>query len=68
MAERQSLSSVDEILADPAASPPPLVGPLSAALDEVAAKVRAARRRGAAVMLIYGAHLVKNGARGSSTP
>ena len=28
----------------------------------MAAKIRAARQRGAAVMLIYGAHLVKNGA------
>ena len=35
---------------------------MSAALDDLAAKIRAARQRGAAVMLIYGAHLVKNGA------
>ena len=42
--------------------PKPLDERWSAALDDVAAKIRAARRRKAAVMLIYGAHLVKNGA------
>ena len=40
----------------------PLDARLSAALDDMAAKIRAARQRGAAVMLIYGAHLLRNGA------
>jgi hypothetical protein len=62
LAQRKSLSGVEDILVDPAAAPPPLDAQLSAGLDEVAAKIRAARERGAAVMLIYGAHLVKNGA------
>ena len=62
LAQRQSLSSVEEVLVDPATAPQPLDGPSSAALDEMAAKIRTARQRGAAVMLIYGAHLVKNGA------
>ncbi len=62
LAQRRSLTVADEILVDPAATPKPLAPPLSAAVDEVAARVRAARRRGASVMLIYGAHLLRNGA------
>ena len=62
LAQRKSLTRVEEILVDPAATPPPLDARLSAALDDLAAKIRAARQRKAAVMLIYGAHLVKNGA------
>ncbi len=62
LAQRRSLTVADEILVDPAAAPKPLAPPLAAAVDEVAARVRAARRRGAAVMLIYGAHLLRNGA------
>jgi hypothetical protein len=60
--QRKSLSSVEEILVDPATMPKPLDERLSAALDEMATKIHLARQRGAAVMLIYGAHLVKNGA------
>ena len=60
--ERHSLTAVEEILVDPAAAPKPLDAPLSAALDDMAAKIGQARRRGAAVMLIYGAHLLRNGA------
>ena len=62
LAQRQSLTRIVEILVDPAAAPAPLDARLSAALDDLAAKIRAARQRNAAVMLIYGAHLVKNGA------
>ena len=62
LAQRKSLTRVEEILVDPAAAPGPLDAQLSASLDELAAKIRAARKRDAAVMLIYGAHLVKNGA------
>ncbi len=62
LAQRQSLTQVDEILVDPASAPRPLDARLSAAVDDLAAKIRAARGRDAAVMLIYGAHLVKNGA------
>jgi len=62
LADRKSLTRVEEVLVDPASAPPPLEERLSALLDDLAAKIRAARRREAAIMLIYGAHLVKNGA------
>jgi hypothetical protein len=62
LAQRRSLSVADEILADPAAPPAPLADAAGAALDEAAERIRAARHRGAAVMLIYGAHLLRNGA------
>ena len=62
LAGRRSLTRVEEILVDPA-SPPPEIDPATAAsLDEAAARIRAARGRGASVMLIYGAHLLRNGA------
>ncbi len=62
LAERRSLTVADEILVDPAAMPKALTPALAAAVEEVAERVRDARRRGAAVMLIYGAHLLRNGA------
>jgi hypothetical protein len=62
LAERRSLSSVDEILVDPATPPEPLDAAMFASIEEVASRIQQARRRGASVMLIYGAHLVKNGA------
>ncbi|MGO9109446.1 MAG: hypothetical protein ACLP9L_09445 [Thermoguttaceae bacterium] len=62
LAQRRSLTRVEEILVDPAAVPKPLDARLSASLDELAAKIRAARQRDAAVILIYGAHLLRNGA------
>jgi hypothetical protein len=60
--QRASLSSADAILVDPAAAPPPATPALEAAVEATAAEVRAARRRGACVMLIYGAHLLRSGA------
>ncbi len=62
LAQRRNLLAADEILVDPAAPPGALPPPLAAAVDEAAARVRAARGRGASVMLIYGAHLLRNGA------
>jgi hypothetical protein len=62
LAERTSLTRVEEILVDPASPPKPLDARWSAAVDDMAAKIRAARRRDAAVMLVYGAHLLRNGA------
>ena len=62
LVDRKSLTRVEEILVDPAAAPRPLDERLSASLDDLAAKIRAARQRNATVMLIYGAHLLRNGA------
>ncbi len=62
LAERHSLSLLEKILVDP--NCPPLAcepGPL-AAIGECARNIAAARQRDASVILMYGAHLVKNGA------
>jgi hypothetical protein len=62
LAERRSLTRVEDILVDPATTPKPIDAQSAAAIEAAAARVRAARHRGAAVMLIYGAHLLRNGA------
>ncbi len=62
LAERKSLTRADDILLDPEAAPakcPERVAPL---VRRCADQIRSARRRGATVMLIYGAHLLRNGA------
>jgi hypothetical protein len=58
LAERRSLTRVEDILIDPA-SPPSAASDL---VREAAERIAAARARGAAVILIYGAHLIRNGA------
>lgn len=61
LAQRRSLTSADEILLQPGA-PAPVVSPeVARQLDECVANIRLARERDAAVMLIYGAHLLRNG-------
>jgi hypothetical protein len=62
LAQRKSLTKADEIAIDPGAAPGPCSALAAAAVDECVARVEAARARGAAVMLIYGAHLLRNGA------
>ncbi|MGA4579072.1 hypothetical protein [Limisphaera sp. VF-2] len=61
LAERQSLSRLEQILISPDDSPPVLSEPVAELVAEAADRIRQARATGAAVMLIYGAHLVKNG-------
>jgi hypothetical protein len=61
LAERKSLTRADAILIDPASPPPTLDERREAAIGECVEHIRAARSRGAAVMLIYGAHLLRNG-------
>jgi len=61
LAERQSLTRADEILIDPDSSPKPCSDRNAAMVRECAANIRSARDRGATVMLIYGAHLLRNG-------
>ena len=60
LSERRSLLSVDEILVDPASVPKPCDA--AGTISEAAERIRAARARGAAVILMYGAHLLRNGA------
>ncbi len=62
LAERRSLTTVEEVLIDPASSPPSVSEDVGRAIDHAAENVRDARRQGASVMLIYGAHLLRNGA------
>src|ERR1039458_1180126 len=62
LAERHSLSTLDQILVDPA-QPSHACDP--AALETIrdcALKVASARQREASVILMYGAHVIKNGA------
>ena len=62
LTRRESLSRLEKILIDPAATPAPLPAAQTKLIADCAAKIRDARQRGASVMLNYGAHLVKNGA------
>lgn len=62
LAERRSLTRVEDILLDPDAAPAPVSEAVAAQVARAADDVRRARKRDAAVMLIYGAHLLRNGA------
>jgi hypothetical protein len=62
LTERRSLTKADEILVDPDSIPPSCSASLAAVVDDCSQQIRAARERGAAVVLIYGAHLLRNGA------
>lgn len=61
LASRQSMSQVEEILVEPADDPPALDEPLRQRIARCAGEIRSAIKSGAGVMLIYGAHLIKNG-------
>jgi hypothetical protein len=64
LAERQSLSALGQMLVDPG-QPPRSCNPAAlATIQACAAKVATARQRDASVILMYGAHLIKNGAMG----
>lgn len=62
LAQRQHLTRVTEILVSPEAPLRPIGALNQSLVHECAARIRAARARGAAVILIYGAHLLRNGA------
>lgn len=62
LAERRNLTKADEILVDPDSPARPCSDATGALVRECARAVRAARDRDAAVMLVYGAHLLRNGA------
>ncbi len=61
LAERRHLSTLEDILIDPAKPPPACPRELLTAIRDCAAQISAARKRNAGVILMYGAHLVKNG-------
>jgi hypothetical protein len=62
LAERKSLTAAEEILKAPDSAPPPLPEGVERHVERCAEQVRNARRRGAGVILMYGAHLLRNGA------
>jgi hypothetical protein len=64
LSERRSLTRADEILIDPDAAPRPCPDRIVPLVESCARQIHAARRRGASVVLIYGAHLLRNGAAG----
>ncbi len=61
LASRKSLSKLEDVLVEPAENPQPLAEPILAAVEDCARRISAAVHAGAGVMLIYGAHLIKNG-------
>lgn len=62
LAERKSLTKADDIVIDPDSTPKPCSDKIAPLVKDAAEKIMAARKRGAAIMLIYGAHLLRNGA------
>jgi len=62
LAQRRSLSTIEKLLVDPAQPPRPCSAENLRAVEDCAATMQAARRCGGSVILMYGAHLIKNGA------
>ena len=62
LAERRSLTRVEDILIAPDREPAPLPQLASECVRDAVSAIRKAREKGAAVVLIYGAHLLRNGA------
>jgi hypothetical protein len=62
LAERKSLSSIDKLLVDPNQPAPSCSPQISETIAKCSEKILAARKQDASVILMYGAHLIKNGA------
>jgi hypothetical protein len=62
LAQRKSLTRVEEILVAPEIPPKPCPDAVRQSVTQCAERIAAARQRGASVMLLYGAHLLRNGA------
>jgi hypothetical protein len=62
LSQRHSLTTADQILIDPDSAAKACDDRNAAQIHECADRIRDARKRGASVMLIYGAHLLRNGA------
>src|SRR6185503_10055072 len=60
--QRKSLTTVDQILVPPDSPPPKIFESQKKIVDDCAAAILRAREKNATVMLIYGAHLLRNGA------
>jgi hypothetical protein len=63
LATRKSMAAIEDILVNPDSAPPALTNDfLRERVELCARQIKSARQRGASVMFLYGAHLVKNGA------
>ncbi len=62
LVQRQSLTRVEDILIEPDAAPRECSPEVARMAQGAAAAIAAARARGAGVVLMYGAHLLRNGA------
>jgi hypothetical protein len=62
LAQRKTLTRADEILVDPDAPAKACSNATATAIAKCARDIEAARKRDASVMLVYGAHLLRNGA------
>jgi hypothetical protein len=62
LSQRKSLTSVDQILVRPESPAAPVSSTQQSIIDGCVQSILKARERGASVMLIYGAHLLRNGA------
>ncbi len=60
LAQRKSYIQIEEAAIDPSASVPD-PGAMRGQIDRLAERIVSARKRGASVMLVYGAHVIKNG-------
>ena len=61
LVERETLTTIEEILVDADQAPPPCSPETQTAIRGCLQRITAARQRGASVILMYGAHLIKNG-------
>ncbi len=62
LAQRRSLARLEDILIDPDSAPPSCSKPNLELIRQCVLDITQARAKKAAVLLIYGAHLIKNGA------
>ena len=62
LAKRKSLTTVEGVLVPLGAEPPVIDKELTSRVKECAGRIRQAKANGKAVVMIYGAHLIKNGA------
>src|SRR5690348_8960091 len=62
LAQRDSLSFIDRMLVAPESSPRPLAPQIQPAVANCVRQIQEARQKNASVILMYGAHLIKNGA------
>jgi hypothetical protein len=62
LAERKSLTDIREVVIEPSDDARELGADEMATVEKCAQAILAAKKRGAGVMMIYGAHLVRNGA------